>query len=357
MFQTYDGVKLANDSMKVVFDAHGAKFTVYLAQIHADNTDTIANGDRQRMSYTDLATFSDAGYEIGTHSRNHNGPSNGFSTANTWNGVAFWEQGADSIGVAWRDSLSHDMDAVWITAGVLIETGRDLSTRSNFAKSFGSPSGQHGPNILLESFGSIDLGYSGLGHTAHRSQLAIAPTLSGYYDFFDAANWRAADSDSTFGGFHVLNDPNVLGQVNQRAPLNVRGLAMTFEIDDVVGDATTFPVKADIQKVFRRVLYQHMGNHRGVMSTDIHDVKTNYLNNDYDDRADPAEMDWILEVLDDYNIWYGTDTQYTAWMAANGTAMDTPAAFAQPDSFKYTAADKIWYLPDGVDGRFIPGVK
>jgi hypothetical protein len=41
-----------------------------------------------------------------------------------------------------------------------------------------------------------------------------------------------------------------------------------------------------------------------------------------------------------------TDSEYTNWIKARATAVATPASYAQPDTFKVQASDRVWFIPD-----------
>ena len=44
------------------------------------------------------------------------------------------------------------------------------------------------------------------------------------------------------------------------------------------------------------------------------------------------------------------------WLKSNSTAVATPLAYSQSDTFKYTAEEAVWGELNGIDGTFIPGL-
>jgi hypothetical protein len=95
-----------------------------------------------------------------------------------------------------------------------------------------------------------------------------------------------------------------------------------------------------------------------------HDVKaTNVLNSGfgYADGIDPVELGAMLDVVDEIGARYMTASDLGRWRRATAQAIDTPAGFynapAVDDSAKYFAADEVWFKPNGIDNRWIRGVK
>jgi hypothetical protein len=49
--------------------------------------------------------------------------------------------------------------------------------------------------------------------------------------------------------------------------------------------------------------------------------------------------------------------EYKEWIKGGATMVDTPAFATAPDTFAAVAADRIWGKPQGVDNRWIRGVR
>lgn len=344
----YDGTReqlLAYDDLFQDFDE---QFTVYVPGIQTINAKSYTagaghpsfpEGTQLRADVYDLATLHEHGHEIASHSFIQNGASRTTTTGHT--GVLFWEAAGDSIDAedgagAWKDSLAYDVSREWMFELMEDSTGVDLRGDPRYARSFSPPSGHFGPYVVNFCF---DAGYDYL-----RVGMMKQPNWEGVYDYYKDLKFRPADGDTFREGFPV-NGP--------RGPRNVKLGGMAFETDFMVGDADATPSEAVVKRNFLRAIHQIRGQKRGVFSVDVHDTKTNFSYGAYDDRADTSEVRWWLEVLEDLNIPCVTDAELYDWYARTGTFIPTPSTYAQNDSFKFRADEKVWMIPDGIDSTII----
>jgi fibronectin type 3 domain-containing protein len=174
---------------------------------------------------------------------------------------------------------------------------------------------------------------------------------SGYYGNLPSVGMGRAYADTAFCGL-----PSQLG----RAPRNVMMLPTWFGIESVVGaKANTTISEAQVKANFTKLVEQTLADGRNVVSLFVHDFKTNPSGAGYNEGLDQEELDWMLDIVDAKGGCYMTATEYGDWIRGNATAIDTPAS-AHRDSFpffKYEAASRVWYKPDGIDNRWIRGVR
>jgi hypothetical protein len=321
VFQTDDARKTANDAYTSEFVAHGGKYTIYATKDYLRGTGI--------ASESDLLAWYNAGMEIGAHSRHHiaatayrlSYDANGYAAADTTNYSAGWDSMKVSLKPAWMYALGDSL-------------GIDRASR-RWAKSMALPENEWSPwTTKLCAM----LGYS-----------TVRCGQSGYYGNLPSVGMGRAYADTAFCGL-----PSQLG----RAPRNVMMLPTWFGIESVVGaKANTTISEAEVKANFTKLVEQTLADGRNVVSLFVHDFKTDPSGASYNEGLDREELDWMLDIVDAKGGCYMTATEYGDWLRANGTAIDTPAAYGQVDPFNYTAADRVWYKPNGIDNRWLRNVR
>jgi hypothetical protein len=146
----------------------------------------------------------------------------------------------------------------------------------------------------------------------------------------------------------------------QRRVRNMVGLPFTETtgtLFGIKGNANTTAGELDSLRVnFHRMIFQIRGDGRQALHLFTHDLKTG-ASAAYTDGVDGNELGAALDVVDATGGRYMTQAEYGRWIQASATPVATPPAFAQPDSFSFDAADRVWFKPHGVDNKWIRGVK
>jgi len=318
---TDDGVLAANTQYVSNMKSHGGALTVFFSERHfgvagyTDMDSLMTWLDRDRM-------------EIGPHSRYH------LQTE----GLREW-QPADTTSALY-DSLKFDATPEWFYARADSFDGNQRRSDPYFAKSMALPNNELSPFVLRA--------VADMGYVQVRVGQAAGGNVTGDFSYRFISNERPAATDSLFAG---------RAWPNQREPRNMLGLPYTMGVNTIVGElANTTITEADVKHNMRRAINHIRGDGRGVLSLFWHDFKT-APTGAYAEGVDSEEHLWMLEVVDELGGRYMRVSEYGRHIKATATAIATPAAYSQVDTFKFTAEDRVWFLPDGMGNAFIPGVK
>lgn len=309
---TDDGKFACNDAYTEVFRAHGGKFTIFVAKIQLNPNSGAATPEQ-------LVDFHTRGMEVGNHSRYHRG-------------LTYWTRSmtmTDTLSAAW-DSLLFDASPNWMYNLADTIVG-DLRGSPTFGKSFALPLNQWSPEVMLA--------LNRIGYTAIRTN-----SSSSQYDrdrYYTLATQRPAKTDTIATGV-----PTQFG----RRPRNMRALPPFDSVFTIVGykrnPALTEASLDSIRHNLHRAVFQVRGQDRRVMHLFWHDFKTNPSGPDYGEGVDANELDAMCDVVDELGGRYMTTSEYAAWITDRATPVATPAGYAQPDTFKYQASDRVWFIPD-----------
>jgi len=326
VMSTDDGVLAANTQYVANMKTHGGALTVFFSERHfgvagySDMDSLMIWLDRDRM-------------EVDPHSRYH------LQTE----GLREW-QPADTTSALY-DSLKFDATPEWFYARADSFDGNQRRSDPYFAKSMALPNNELSPFVLRAV---ADMGYVQVrvGQTAGAG--TNNPLVPEEWRYKFLSNERPAVTDSLYAG---------KAWPNQREPRNMLGLPYTMGVNTIVGElANTTITEADVKHNMRRAINHIRGDGRGVLSLFWHDFKTAPTGT-YAEGVDSEEHLWMLEVVDELGGRYMRVSEYGRHIKATATAIATPAAYSQVDTFKFTADDRVWFLPDGVDGGLINGVK
>jgi hypothetical protein len=329
VFQTDDGVKAFNDTMVSIFtdatdtfpNGRPGKYTAYVSR------STMAAADR--WTPADAISWHDQGIEIASHGRQH-----WFDTTIAINhkvsaGRSDFAATDTVASVSW-DSLTTKYNRAWLDSIATANGRPDLTSSRTWDKSVALPGNAWGPWTLVAIARS---GWSTMRCGAMGDEGSIANLQPAYTDT------ARAGVDSRVG----------------RMPRDILLLPTNGAIESIVGehDNTTI-TEAQVKYNFRKLVQKVKGQGRGVLPLYVHAFKNSSYNAG---EIDPEEMRWILQVVDSEGGAYMTATEYGDWMRSWGTPIDTPAAYGQAAPFNFSAAYKVWIKPDGIDNRWIRGVK
>lgn len=312
MANTDDGIYQCNNAYTDIFLQHGGKYTIFVAKIQVGRNYGFATA-RQ------LLEFHSRGMEIGNHSYYHQG-------------LTHWTREMtmpDTLSAAW-DSLKFDASPHWMYTMADSVVG-DLRGDPTFAKSFALPLNLWSPEVLLvlEKF----------GYGAIRTQ-----SSSGVYDrdrYYTLAQQRPGKTDTISTGV-----PSQFG----RRPRNMSALPPFNSMTTIAGykanPALTQASLDSIKTNMHRAIFQIRGQDRRALNLYWHDFKTNPSGSTYGEGVNANELDAMLNVVDQLGGRYMTTSEYTEWIKARATAVATPAGYAQPDTFKVQASDRVWFVPD-----------
>lgn len=320
VWQTDDGKIAFNDSLADAFLDHGGRFTMFLC-------DSLTLNDPGAMDYEHAASLHDQGFEIGWHSKRHRaGPASQYLTL-------YERIGATA---ALYDSLRVEMSPQILYNRATAIGRPDLEASPLWGKSMALPGYPYSPWVVRQA--------SEYGYNILRVGTAIPYTTTA------GANWvlptyAAARTDTARG--HM---PASL----ERAPRNMMLLPLTSEINQIVGEKANTTITEDqVRFNFRKLLRQAKAQNRPVVSLYEH----NFKSGSYSYGVDPEEMRWMLREAVAQGAWITTASEYSRWIELGSTAIATPVGYAQPDSFRFSADDRVWFKPNGVDNRWIRGVK
>lgn len=321
VFQTDDGREAFNDTLVTIFGNNGGKFTAFLCDSLTRNSPTCA-------TYTEAAEWHDSGVvEIGYHSKHHRaGPASEYLTVYEKSGIT-----ADKMNLL-RNQMNPE--TLWAAADSI---GRpDLRASPYWGRSMALPGYPFSATVVNVA---QEFGYNAL----RVGTLIPFTTASGAN--YVLASWRKAACDTARG--HMPYG-------GERAPRNMMLLPLTMEINQIVGEkANTTITEAQVKANMRRLLRQAKAQDRLCVSLYEHDTKSG----GYTYGIDPEEMRWMLQEAVAQNAWICTASEYAAWVRSGSAAVATPVGYAQPDSFRFTAEQGVWYKPNGIDNRWIRGVK
>jgi hypothetical protein len=326
IWQTDDGRKAFNDSLVTIFANNGGRFTAFVCDSLTVNSPSAAN-------YSSVIGWHDSGVvEIGYHSWRHR--TNGDNLY-----LAHFEK--KGITAALMDTLRAEMnpERMYVKADALGRT--DLRASPYWGKSFACPGYPYSATVIKVA---DEFGYNALRvGTIYPYPSAGGGGVQG--GSLTLASWAKARSD-TARAFMPYGW--------ERRPRNVMLMPLTAEISEIVGaKANTTITEAQVRFNLRRLLRQAKAQNRQSVVLYEHDFKSG----SYANGVDPEEMRWMLWEAVAQNAWICTVSDYVNWIKGGGTAVATPAGFAQPDSFRYTADDRLWITPHGINNRWIRGVK
>jgi len=338
-FTTDDFIEAANSAFTDTFNAHGGKYTIFGSRIHVDH----ANGKQSGMD--SLLAWLGQGHEIGTHSWYHKNEPAGVPTAT---GLVHWEY--NRPGRVWdataRAQVYADAKPDWLYALADSATGDSLKSHPQFGKSMALPNNtiSMGVQRVLADLGYLSV--RGMAVTANN-------TISDRNKYPWAASWAPAYADT---GMSVTRDA-------QRRPRSMMLMPYAMTPQPLVGPISRATDPDSVRENMRRALFQWRGQGRGEFVMLTHDVKSSHAlaSGFYSDGVNPEELGAMLDVVDEFGARYMTASDLGRWRRATGTAIDTPTGYynasADDDSARYYAHERVWYKPDGVDNRWIRGVK
>ncbi len=319
VFQTDDARKAFNDSCDIVFRAHGGKYTIYATESYLGTTGI--------GTFSDLLTWHDNGHEIGLHGKGHR-----FVTEWRLNYYPYAATDTTTYRAAW-DSMAAEFAPAWLFA-LSDGAGRtDLRGDRRWGKSMALPGNGWSP-------WTVKMG-ARLGYSTVR--------CGGNWDILGAvANYGAAFADTAMNGRRTATG---------RAPRNILMLPFKLDIDGIVGPKGNRGVSESwVKQRMRDLVKQVKGDGNGVLSLYAHDTKATIY---YPNGIDMDELGWLLDVVDEEGGGYMTATEYGDWMRASSTPVARPSSAHRDsvDLMGLSMPDGVWIKPDGVDNRWILGVK
>jgi hypothetical protein len=294
------------------------------------------NSGTGAMTPAQIKELHDRGMEISPHSKYHKS-----------GGLTFWHRAgntmADTTKATW-DSLKVDASPKWF-----YNLGDSLGySRSdpNWGKTIALPENLWSPEVELVVAKMRYRGARiGTGGAINNTDKFFIPVLGSY---------RATKTDTAVVGMAptaVRYKRNMVMMPNTNVTYAYFGRKVNVGTGHVVAHLDS------IKTNFRRAAFTAIGNDSRCIRLYWHDLKTNPSNGSYTDGVDASELKAALVALTEFNTRIGSLAEYTTSIQAASTPVATPAAFAMPDTFKFTAEQGVWYLPDGVDDRWIRGVR
>lgn len=323
VFTTDDFRSAANSAFADTFNARGGVYTMFGSRTQANT-----------VGMDSLLAWLDEGHEIGPHSKLHQDPL----------GLTHWERSRP--GLVWdataRAEVYADAQPDWLYAMADSAIGDSLKSHPQFGKSMALPNNtiSMGVQRVLADIGYLSVRGKALETIFDRTKWLSPPT------------WAPAYGDTGMSVAHHA----------QRRPRNMMLLPMSLAAGAIVGandkDADLDSVRVNM----RRALFQWRGTGRGEFVMLTHDAKSAPLTTGfYTDGIDPDELGAMLDVVNEYGARYMTASDLGRWRRATGTAIDTPTGFYNAsvgdDSARYYAHERVWYKPDGIDTRWIRGVR
>jgi fibronectin type 3 domain-containing protein len=327
---TDDGRYAANRAYTDTFKAHGGKYTIYMSNQQIG----VPSGGPSTPAQ--LVAFRTAdGMEVGSHGFFHKATK----------GYTFWHSKgmADTNSAGW-DSLMFDARRSWMYDMADTIAG-DLRADPLFARSTGLPESQWSPEVMLalQKTGYVAARTGNTTQTYDRTRY-LQPASMG------AA--AAARSDSISAGV-----PSQSG----RYARNMFGIPLSFGVVQLFGykvNASSTEAELDSIKInVSRALFQVRGQDRGILPFAWHDFKTAPSVAGYNEGIDGNELGAALDVCDEWGVPMWAVSDYARWIKAGATAVDSPNRAAVPDTFESTAAQRVWFKPNGVDNRWIRGLR
>ena len=356
-FATDDGKVLANTSYDSVFTLHGGKYTLFLSERHLGQATYLTNAQA-------MALWSH-GNEIGNHSKTHyptagTGATHG-SGLNHYHEIALNSTTGNVLKVGgastgW-DSLMIDCSPAWMYTMAAAQGYGDLTGSPSFAKAHALPNGAWSPEVFEALYRN--------GYTAIRGTGANS-TFDRYHHYEGGPNSPAAPIGKARADTIWSDGP--LTQSGRWAR-NMSLMAITLGASGASGQ-TIFGIKSDpadnqteldeVNNNVRRLAYQMIGQNRRALITFTHALKSNpAAPAGYVDGVNADELEAALDAVDAFagGGRYMGFAEYKDWIKAFSTGIATPAFATAPDTFQVQASEKIWCIPQGVDNRWIRGVK
>jgi len=324
VFQTDDAKLAYNDTLMNIFtdatpdypSGRPGKLTVFAVKRYTDN------GDGAPIAK--LIAWHDRGAEISHHSLNH------------------WPRGNKYLNVfaiqdtahASLDSLRIEMNPSWLDDYADAASRSDLRDSQRWGNAMAMPGNLWSPFTV----------YVGAEKGLKAIRVGEASNSGDLY--YAVAPLRPTMTDTSF--------TNTISS-RFRSPRNMMVFSNSLDINTIVGGKANAGANADSVKTnMRRYVRQILAQDRGLVGIYTHDFKTGPYAND---GAEASEIRAMLQVVDELGGEYMTISEYTDWVRSGSTAVATPVGYAQPDTFRFDAADAVWYKPNGVDNRWIRGVR
>jgi hypothetical protein len=319
IFHMPDATVRSGDSLRSVAEEFGAKITFDMSYFY------IGNGTY--ITWPFIFDAIDSGHELAYHTYQHNSYTDYAITDTT---VAGW------------DALKNQFKPSYMRNYVTANGRPDLVDNPRFMRTLSPTAGGQDPyaHLLARLLGYDNIRMS---YTAYASGDYIAVTTNN-----NGAAWaRAAASDTARIGAVTAKD-------RYARPMNL--IPLTMPVTRIASASDNKHVPEDSLKYnFRKLVRQVRADGRRAIMLYTHGTKTDP--NVVTEALDPEELRWMLEVAVEEGAAFMTIAEFGAWIRQWATAVDSPDRAAVPDTFESTAADRVWFKPDGVDNRFIPGVR
>ena len=330
VFETDDWRAIANKAYADTMEARGGKMTMFGAKTQIG---TVGVNDATRgLSVAELIDLHDAGHEMGSHSKFHT-PAKGYHDRIVAGG---------GIASAAYDSMVVDYGPNWMYA-VADSGGRNLRSSPRWAKSFGAPVSE------LEAY----------------AQRAL--TDHGWWAWRTLSTYLTYDREKYYtlprAGYRASADSSMTGAVTQYGR-HVRNIKEQVPWDDcqrlvgpVDSTSTSLTHLPKVAKAMKRAVFQRRGNNTRVVYVFRHDLKSGGSGAYPTEGINADELGRLCYVTNLLGGRYMTAAELGQWYEDNSTPIDYPFANGRPDTFQIYATDRVWAKPDGVDNRFIPGLR
>jgi fibronectin type 3 domain-containing protein len=343
VFQTDDWRAIANKAYADTVAAYGGKYTLFGAKTHLG---VVGVNDQTRgLSLAELFAVYDKGHEIGSHSKFHDGSKaimNRIRAAGTGIGSAAYDSSVVNMGPNWMYAVADSARALGII-------DRDLRTAPDYAKSFGAPVS------FLTAYSQRAL--KDLGYDAWR-------TLSTFSSFDREKYYTTPPTAAQMSPGYIQHaDSSMTGAVTQygRHVRNMKEYVphdWTLRIVGPPDSNSTSPLHLPkVAHNMRRLIEQRRGNDTRVVNFFIHDLKSGGSGFYAGEGLNADELGRICYVVNQNNGRYMTFAEMGRWFQDGATAIDYPFDNSRPDTFLVDASDRVWFKPDGVDNRWIRGIR
>jgi hypothetical protein len=333
VFQTDDWKSESNIAYSDTVQARGGKYTLFgFRQYLATSGLGVAgvNDGTRCLSLAELFAVYDKGNELGNHSKFHS-PAKGYHDRIVASG--------QGIASAAYDSMVVDYSPNWMYV-VADSAGRDLRASPYYAKSFGAPVSSleaYAQRVLIDH---PYVAWRTLGtYTAFDREKYYAVPLPGYRASADSA----VTNNPSQSERHVRNIREQYPYVHHRI--------IVGPVDSTSTSLTHLP---KVAHNIRRLIEQVRGNDTRVVHFFTHDFK----NGDYvGEGMNADELGRICYVTNLLGGRYMTVAELGQWYDGGSTSIDYPFANGRPDTFQIYAHDRVWAKPNGIDNRWIRGVR
>jgi fibronectin type 3 domain-containing protein len=341
VFQTDDLGAIANNVYADTMEARGGKFTMFgfkqyntLPGLGVDGV----NDQTRRLSLAELFDIYNRGNEYGSHSKFHS-PSKGYHNRIVASGQGIASAAYDSMVV---DFGPNWMYAIADSARALGIINEDMRDSPRFAKSFGAPVS------FLEAYAQrvlVDHGYKAwrtLGSTGTYDR-------EKYYSL-PAAGYRAsADSAAV----HPAHAARHVRNIREQFPDGTHQLL----VGQPDSNSTSLTHLPKVVNNMKRKVFQVRGNDTRIIYTFTHDLKSGGSGFYTGEGVNADELGRMCYVTNLLNGRYMTAAEIGEWQAAGSTFIDHPFNSSRPDTFRMYADDRVWVKPNGIDNRWIRGVR